>query len=82
MYKNVNLFDQSYDGHIPIELKILVSLRILARGNCADDISKFSDIGESSVLHICSGISFDRWYKMTHSAHFLFVPTSSNCHSR
>ena len=52
MCRDVNLFDQSYDGHIPIEFKILVSLRILARGNCADDISEFSDIGESSVLQI------------------------------
>lgn len=37
---------------IPVEFKILVSLRILGRGNCSDDISELSGVGESTVNFI------------------------------
>ena len=37
---------------IPYELRILISLRILARGNCADDICEMSGIAESTVNYI------------------------------
>ncbi len=37
---------------IPIEFKILVGLRILGRGNCADDVEEMSEIPESSCNFI------------------------------
>ena len=42
-----NIFDvQMYSrSRIPVEIKVLVALRILGRGNCADDISEMSAIG-------------------------------------
>jgi len=52
MCKSVNLFDDHYLGYIPIEFKILIALRILARGNCADDIAELSNVGESTINSI------------------------------
>jgi hypothetical protein len=37
---------------VPLEFKILAALRILGRGNCADDIEEFSDIPESTCFAI------------------------------
>jgi len=37
---------------IPSEFRVLVSLRILARGNCADDIFEMSGIAESTVNYM------------------------------
>ena len=37
---------------IPIDFKILIALRILARGNCCDDLNEFSNIGESTCNFI------------------------------
>jgi hypothetical protein len=45
MCEEVNTFGKS---KIPIDFKVLVSLRILGRGNCCDDISEFSFLGEST----------------------------------
>lgn len=42
------IFGPSHKMKTPIEFKILVALRILARGNCADDIEEFSSIPENS----------------------------------
>ena len=39
----------SKKSRIPIEFKILISLRILARGSCADDIEELSNVPESTV---------------------------------
>jgi hypothetical protein len=39
-------------GHIPIEIKILIALRILGRGNVCDDISEMSKVGHSTVFRI------------------------------
>ena len=50
---------------IPYEFRILIGLRILGRGNCADDISEMSGVGESTVNTIfkdfCSGL-VDHFY--------------------
>jgi hypothetical protein len=45
----VNLFAQQRQGKIPIEFKILISLRILGRDACADDIDELLNIGGSTV---------------------------------
>jgi len=51
--KKANIFDIVRHNHsYPIEIKILVALRILARGNCADDIEEMSGIPESTVYRI------------------------------
>lgn len=42
----------SLKSRIPIEIKILISLRILARGSCADDIEELSHVPESTVNYI------------------------------
>ena len=49
-----NIFGSVYVSKIPIEAKILGSLRILARGNCADEISELATatMGESTVNSI------------------------------
>ena len=36
-------------GVVPIQFKVLIGLRILGRGNVADDIAEMSDIPRSSV---------------------------------
>ena len=40
-----------YKLFVPIELKILVALRILGRDAKADDIAELSDVGESTANH-------------------------------
>ena len=51
-------------ARVPIEFKILIALRILARGNCADDISEMSNGRSASVyffflLHLSSNFPED-----------------------
>ena len=48
----MNLFKEKNYSKIPIEFKILMSLRILGRDSCADDISEYINIGDSTVNHI------------------------------
>jgi hypothetical protein len=50
----VNLFNIKSESRvrIPTEFKVLISLRILGRGNCFDDISEMSNVFQSSVAHI------------------------------
>jgi hypothetical protein len=52
-FREKNIFpDQgNHRVRVPLEFKILASLRILGRGNCVDDISELSHIPNSSVLH-------------------------------
>ena len=40
--------DGSVFGIIPLEIKILIALRILGRGNCCDDLNEFTQVGEST----------------------------------
>jgi len=47
--KDENIFEEVRFGKIEIEFKIMIGLRILGRDNCADDISEFLNIGESTV---------------------------------
>ena len=42
------IFKSKHRSPIPIEFKILISLRILGRGNCCDDLNEFSSVGEST----------------------------------
>ena len=49
--KDINLFGTIRKGAVPVEIKILIGLRILARGNCGDDIEEMSGIKESSVYY-------------------------------
>jgi hypothetical protein len=46
------IFQTKIRSRIPIEFKILISLRILARGNCCDDLNEFSSVGESTCNYI------------------------------
>ena len=45
-FKEKNIFPDTINHRVkvPLEFKILASLRILGRGNCADDISELSSI--------------------------------------
>ena len=49
--REVNLFDISHPHlvRVPLEFKVLMAIRVLARGNCADDIAELSDGHESTV---------------------------------
>ena len=75
-----NIFDHKRNKNgtlretaIPIEFKILIGLRILGRGNCADDMTEMSGVGESTVNTIFkqfvfgfSKASFDSFVHMPH----------------
>jgi len=50
--KQANIFEDVYTTKIAIEFKLLIGLRILGRDNCADDISEYLDIGESTIYTI------------------------------
>ena len=50
--KQANIFEEKNIGKIAVEFKVLIGLRILGRDNCADDISEFLNIGESTVYPI------------------------------
>jgi len=58
---------------IPLELKVLVSLRVLGRGNCADDIEEFSKVPISTVHHIFK--TFIRNFSKHAYNMFIKVPT-------
>jgi hypothetical protein len=47
-----NIFETERKSYIPIEMKVLLCLRILARGNFYDDISEMVGIGLSTVAYI------------------------------
>jgi hypothetical protein len=48
--RDANIFGTSVEAYVrvPLEFKILVSLRILGRGNVADDIFEMSKVPEST----------------------------------
>ncbi len=52
MCRQHKVFVERYNTLIPIGIKFLVCLRILARGNCSDDINEFSQVGESTCNFI------------------------------
>jgi Plant transposon protein len=45
-----NVFETKSAHRIPIEMKVLLCLRILGRNSCADDASELSGVAESSCL--------------------------------
>jgi hypothetical protein len=64
----LKIFNKKRQSRIPLEFKILISLRVLGRDWCADDISEFTGIGESTVnsifhtfVHGCSDLLFDKY---------------------
>ena len=48
------VFGPYHSAIIPVEFKILVSLRVLGRGNCYDDIYEMSSVPERTVGYIFS----------------------------
>ena len=50
--KDCNLFEEVRSGKIAVEFKVMIGLRILGRDNCADDISEYLNIGESTINNI------------------------------
>ena len=50
--KDANIFEEFRGGKIAVEFKIMIGLRILGRDNCADDISEYLNIGESTTSPI------------------------------
>jgi hypothetical protein len=55
------IFNKQRSSYIPVDFKVLLALRILGRGVCADDIEELTGIGESTVLDIfhqfCAGFT-------------------------
>jgi len=50
--KQYNIFEEARSGKIAVEFKIMIGLRILGRDNCADDLSEYLNIGESTIAPI------------------------------
>ena len=69
--EKLNIFDSKVTkdgelmGHIPTNIKLLVALRILARGNVVDDIVELSDLGATTVRNIFKAfvVNFDKHFK-------------------
>jgi hypothetical protein len=66
-----NVFEQLAEGKIPIEFKVLASLRILGRDACCDDIEEALNIGGSTVnkcfklfVRGCDAKLFDKHVKL------------------
>ena len=52
LIKKYGIFKQQRQSKIPMEIKIMVGLRILGRGNCMDDISELTGLGETTCNEI------------------------------
>ena len=73
--ERVNLFNTKEERkvRVPLEFKILISLRILGRGNCFDDIAELSRGYESSchkIFHDFINAFHDHFYEQ-----YVNVPT-------
>jgi hypothetical protein len=44
-----SMFRDAPNHKIPVYIKTMAALRVLGRGNCADDISEMSGVGESTI---------------------------------
>jgi len=47
-----NIFEEINITKIAVEFKVLIGLRTLGRDNCADDVSEFLNIGDSTINSI------------------------------
>jgi hypothetical protein len=65
-----NIFEVQRQSYIPIELKVMICLRILARGNFYDDISEMVGIGLSTVAYLfilfCKNFSVSLFHEFVH----------------
>lgn len=57
----------------PLEIKLLVCLRILGRGSVADDIVEYTGLGETTVYNIFKTFLTTFTEKCYHS--FVYFPT-------
>ena len=80
--KRVNLFENRLNRFgelitiIPIEIKLLVALRILARGNVLDYINEFSSVGLSTACVIFKTfvVNFTHYFKDS----FIYMPEGND----
>ena len=49
--RDAKLYSNLRQGSVPLELKVLIGLRMLGRGNFGDDIAEMSGLPLSSVYH-------------------------------
>jgi Plant transposon protein len=63
---------KSTRGQIPDEIKLMACLRILGRDNCFDDISEFSDMGESTALHVFKKFVYS--FSINFEKEFITIP--------
>jgi hypothetical protein len=73
--KEANVFEIKSESRvrIPLELKVLMCLRILGRGNCCDEIAELSESFESSVLALFK--TFVRNFVVAFYDVFIVFPT-------
>ena len=73
-YKEQAVFSdvKSNKGRIPDEIELLCCLRILGGNNCFDDVSEFSDMGESTALHVFTKFVLSFSYKF--GKEFIKIP--------
>jgi hypothetical protein len=67
---------KSTRGQIPDEIKLMCCLRILGRDNCLDDISEFSDMGESTALNVLT--KFVLSFSINFGKEFISIPEGDN----
>lgn len=58
---------------VPTEFKVMMALRVLARGNGADDIAEMSNRCESTVLYVFRVFCINVVEAFFHE--FIYVPT-------
>lgn len=52
LIRKYNVFDVTYNSRIPLEIKTMIGLRILARGSTADDMADGSGVREATCRQI------------------------------
>mmetsp|Transcript_110408 Transcript_110408/g.216496 ORF Transcript_110408/g.216496 Transcript_110408/m.216496 type:complete len:380 (-) Transcript_110408:798-1937(-) len=52
LVRSRNIFNMVYASKIPLEIKVMISLRILGGGSCCDDMCEMSGVGESTCNRI------------------------------
>ena len=82
MCKDDNVFDLAYHRKdaVPIEFKILLSLRILGRGNYYDDINELSSVPNSSIPTYFH--TFCRRFAVLYFDEFIRFPAESSLRER
>ena len=79
LVKGHNVFESKRNGYVPIEFKLLVSLRMLGRGSIADDMSEMSGVGVSTCYSIFN--KFIKNFSAKMYDHYVQMPSGDRLRS-